>query len=182
MNYRFLLTVLTAAALCSWTPPTKPGYLYLNSGQLKPLGIELNENGVFYKNFNPEWKQDQRKYSCMYFYCCNNNYVTTNHYFATDSIKAHNKSERLIMKMGTTKNDFYPLLIGSTRGEQSLENETLPAGMKLLPVAICMSETKLPDRKDTIVVWFKPTESLKKALPANISIDEYLQLPVRKKK
>jgi hypothetical protein len=83
--------------------------------------------------------------------------------------------------METTRNDFYPLLIGDINGKQSLDNETLSPDLKLFPIAICMSETKLLNRKDTIVVWFKPTEALKKALPGNVNFEDHLQVPVRKK-
>jgi hypothetical protein len=83
--------------------------------------------------------------------------------------------------MEITRNDFYPILIGNTNGKQSLNNETLSEDLKLFPVAICMSETKLRNRKDTIVVWFKPSEALKKALPENVKIEDYLKLPIRTK-
>lgn len=182
MKTKTFLTIIATAIICGWTNPSTPEFLFLNSGQLKPLGIELNENGVFYKNYNPDWKQDNMKYSCLYFYCCNDNYLTTKHYLETDTFKAENRDERLLAKMQTSRNDFYPLIIGNTKGEQSMNNETLPKEMKLLPVAICMSETKLSNRKDTIVVWFKPTESLKAALPSNINMDDFLKVPVTKKK
>ena len=153
-------------------------FLFLNSDQLKPLGIELNKDGVFYKNLNPNWKQDKVRYSCLSFYCSSNNYLTTNHYSETDVIKAKNRNERLLVKMEITRNDFYPILIGNTKGKQSLNNETLSEDLKLFPVAICMSETKLRNRKDTIVVWFKPSEALKKVLPENVKIEDYLKLPI----
>jgi hypothetical protein len=37
--------------------------------------------------------------------------------------------------------------------------KALAADLKLFPVAICMSETKWRNRKDTIFVWFKPSEA-----------------------
>ena len=180
MKTKSFLAIITIVMMCGWTLPTKPEFLFLNSDQLKPLGLELNSNGLFYKNFNPDWKQEHARYSCLSFYCSNNNYLTTNHYMETDVIEAKDRNGRLLMKMETTKNDFYPLLIGTTKGKQSLDNETLSPDLKLFPVAVCMSETKLSNRKDTIVVWFKPTEALKKALPENIKIEDYLQVPVRK--
>jgi hypothetical protein len=181
MKTKFFLTIITVMVICGWTRPTKSELLFLNSNQLKPLGIELNSNGVFYKNLNPQWMQDHARYSCLSFYCCNNNYLTTNHYSETDVLEAKSRNERLLMKMETTRNDFYPLLIGDINGKQSLDNETLSPDLKLFPVAICMSETKLSDRQDTIIVWFKPTEALKKALPENVNFEDYLQVPVRKK-
>jgi hypothetical protein len=181
MKTKFFLAIISIVIVCGWTLPTKSEFLFLNSNQLKPLGIVLNEHGVFYKNLNPNWKQDNVKYSCLSFYCSSDNYLTTNHYLETDVINAKNRNERMLMKIETTRNDFYPVLIGDTQGKQSLDDETLSNDLKLLPVAICMNETKLLNRKDTIVVWFKPSESLKKALPKNISIEDYLKIPIRKK-
>jgi hypothetical protein len=180
MKIKFFFAIITIVIICGWTLPKKPDFLFLKSDQLKPLGIELNANGIFYKNFNPDWKQEHARYSCLSFYCGSNNYLTTNHYLETDQLEAKGRNERLLMKMQTTRNDFFPLLIGNPEGKQSLDNATLPKDLKLFPVAICMSETKLANRKDTIVVWFKPTESLKKALPGNVKIEDYLQVPVRK--
>jgi hypothetical protein len=181
MKIKFVLAIITMVIICGWTAPAKPHFLFLNAAQLKPLGIELNENGVFYKNINPNWKQDNSRYSCLSFYCSKNNYLTTNHYLESDVINPDNRFERLLLRKETTRNDFYPILIGDMKGKQSLDNETLPKDLKLLPVAICMSETKLHARKDTIVVWFKPTESLKNALPENVNIVNYLQVPEKKK-
>lgn len=179
MKTKFFLTIITIVIICAWTSPTKSEFLFLNRNQLKPLGIELNGNGIFYNNLNPNWKQDNVRYSCLSFYCSSDNYLTTNHYSETDVTEAKSRNERLLLKMGTTRNDFYPLLIGNMKGKQSLDNITLSPDLKLFPVAICMSETKLLNRKDTIVVWFKPTEALKKALPENVKFEDYLQVPVR---
>lgn len=156
-------------------------FLFLNSDQLKPLGVELNKNGVFYNNLNPNWKQDKVRYPGLGFYCSSDNYLTTMHYLENDVNKARNRNERLLVKMERTRNDFYPILIGNTKGKQSLNNRTLSEDLKLLPVAICMSETKLRNRKDTIVVWFKPSEALKKALPENVKMEDYLKRPIRTK-
>lgn len=181
MKAKFFLAIIMLVIFCSWSGPTNPAFLFLNSGQLKPLGVELNANGLFYKNFNPNWKQDQAKFACLSFYCCNDNYLTTNHYAESEVPAVKSRNERFLMKLRTTRNDFYPLLIGNTRGEQSLDNETLPKELKLFPVAICMQETKLSNRKDTIVVWFKPTEALRKVLPVNVKMEDYLRVPVSKK-
>ncbi|NOU47709.1 MAG: hypothetical protein HOO86_11700 [Bacteroidales bacterium] len=182
MKTKLFLALIATVVICSWTNPTKPEFLFLNANQLKPLGIVLNENGVFYKNFNPDWKQDNLPNSCLSFYCCSDSYLTSNHYNESDIIQADNKHEKLLLNLETTKNDFYPLFIGNTKGKQSLDNETLAKDLKLFPVAICMSETKLRSRNDTIVVWFKPTEALQKALPENVRIEDYLKLrPINNK-
>lgn len=182
MKTKLFLSFIAVVVICSWTNPTKPEFLFLNSNQLKPLGIILNENGLFYKNLNPDWKHDNLPNSCLSFYCCSDNYLTTNHYSESDVIHANNKHEKLLLNLETTKNNFYPVLIGNTKGKQSLDDETLANDLKLFPVAICMSETKLRSRKDTIVVWFKPTEALQKALPENIKMEDYLKVrPISQK-
>ena len=181
MKTKFFLAFITMALMCGWTNPTKKEFLFLNSSQLKPLGLVLTDNGLFYKNLNPDWKQDKARYSCLSFYCCRNNYLTTNHYTEKDVIKAGNRIEKLLLKLETTKLDFYPLLIGNPKGDLSLDNTTLPKDLKLFPVAICMSETNINSRKDTIVVWFKPTESLKNSLPEGVKVEEYLAVPERRK-
>jgi len=53
--------------------------------------------------------------------------------------------------------------------------------MKLLPVAICMAETNLTNRKDTVIVWLRPTESLKKLLPEGIRMEDYLRTKMKGK-
>lgn len=181
MKTKIFVAVILLATMSSCTKSSKSEFLYLNADQLKPLGIELNEKGVFYKNENPNYKLDHEKYACMAFYCVNDNYLTTKQFDVTDTLKAINSSDSIIVKKELTRNDFYPLLIGTTNGIQSFDNETLPADMKLLPIAICMAETKLTNRKDTVVVWLRPTETLKKALPVNTNVEKYLQTrPVKK--
>ncbi len=137
----------------------------------------LTDQGLFYKNFNPNWQTDNEKYPYLGF-LSNETYLTTKHFKETDTLKAENKYDSAFIKMDATKNDFYPLLIGNTKGQMSLDKYTkLNQEIKLLPVAICMTETKMAGRQDTIIVWFKPTESIKKSLPDNIKLDDYLQIP-----
>lgn len=74
-----------------------------------------------------------------------------------------------------TRNDFYPLLIGGINKYIGVNNENESADMKLLPVAICMAETHLPKRKDTVILWLRPTESLKVLLPKGIHMEDYVR-------
>lgn len=182
MKSKIFIAVILLVTISSCTKTSKHDFLYLNAVQLKPLGIELNEKGVFYKNENPNWKSDHEKYACLAFYCVNDNYVSTIHFDATDTLYAKNCADSIIAGNDLTKNDFYPLLIGNTKGIQSLDNKNISADMKLLPIAICMAETRLSNRKDTVVVWLKPTESLKKLLPEGIQMDDYLQTKMQVKK
>ena len=174
MKTKIFMAVISMVVVCSCSKTTKPDYLYLNANELKPLGILVNDKGVFYKNEIPEWKQNNKLYTCLAFYCTNGDYISTRFFKATDTLKMVNYTDSFIVRQELTKYDFYPLLVGDTKGNQSMD-EDLPVDMKLLPVAICMAETGIPTREDTIVVWLKPTESLKKALPANINMEDYLQ-------
>jgi len=179
MKIKTLFVIAASLALFSCTQTKKADFLYLSATQLKPLGIELNANGIFYNNSNPNWKADQEKYCGLAFYGSNDNYLATFHYSETDTLKAQNTNDSLLLRLEVTKKDFYPLLIGNSKGENSLDNETLPKDLKLLPIAICMTETQLPNRNDTLIVWFKPTDELKKSLPENIKMDDYLMSPIQ---
>ena len=181
MKTKIFIAVILLVTISSCTKKTQPDFLYLNAIQLKPLGIELNDKGVFYKNENPNWKQNHEKYAGMAFSCTNDNYVSTMQFHATDTLKAKNSADSILLGLAETKNDFYPLLIGNTKGIQSFDNENLPADMKFLPVAICMAETNLPNRKDTVVVWLRPTDSLKKLLPEGIRMEDYLRTKMQGK-
>ncbi len=175
MKTKILLGVLCFAVLCGCSKSTKPEFLYLNASQLKPLGIEMNEKGVFYKNENPNFKQDHQKYACLAFACSDKNYLSSTVFDVTDTLKTSSGVDSFLVVKEFTKNDFYPLLIGDTKGHQSMDNENVGVDVKLLPVAICMSETNLPNRKDTVIAWFKPTEALRKALPTDINMEDYLR-------
>ena len=179
MKTKIFIALIFLVIISSCTKSVKPDYLFLHADQLKRLGIELNENGVFYKNENPVWDQDNEKYACLAFYCTNTNFVTTKHFNLNDTLTVANSFDSLLIEMEFSKNDFYPLLIGNAKRNQSLDNESLPEDIKLIPVAIKMDETNLSNRKDTVVVWLRPTESLKKALPANINMNDFLRsIPV----
>jgi hypothetical protein len=181
MKKTIFIALVLLVIISSCTRKTQPNFLYLNATQLKSLGIVMNDKGVFYKNENSNWKQNNERYAGLAFSCTNDNYVSTMHFNQTDTLKAKNSADSILVSMELTKNDFYPLLIGNTKGIQSLDNENLPADMKLLPVAILMAETNLPNRKDTVVVWLRPTESLKKLLPEGIHMEDYLQTKMQGK-
>lgn len=183
MKIKSFVTILTAVAIfgCGKTTTKKQEFLLLNPSQIKTLGINVTDQGVFYKNTNPSWQQDNEKYATLAFNLCDDNYVSSMHLKENDTIVVKSKNDSILKLTETSKNDFYPLLIGNTKGEFSLDAS--PSNeIKMLPIAICMADTKLPNRKDTVVVWFKVTESLKKLLPQNINIDEYLKTKPTEKK
>ena len=150
-------------------------YIYLNAEQLKPLGIELSEDGLFYQNCNPKWEEDG-KYPYYAFYS-----VGKEHY-VNSSVASHcslsdypsNEHDSIFMNRKMTENDFYPLFVG-TEGKYTFLSEK--HDKELVPIAIRMKETKIPNRTDTVIFWFKLTESLKKVLPTGIIIEDYVGLP-----
>jgi len=175
MKTTIFAALILLVTFSSCTKRTQPDLLYLSAAQLKPLGIVLNNKGVFYKNVNPNWKQDHVKYAGMAFCCNSGNFGSTIQFNENETLNAKYSPDSMLVSMEETKNDFYPLLIGNANGVYNYRNENLPADMKFLPVAILMAETNLPTRKDTVVVWLRPTESLKKLLPEGIRMEDYLR-------
>ena len=175
MKKNIFLAVILLLTISSCTNKTQPDFLYLNAKQLKALGIELNNKGVFYKNENPTWSETREKYACLAFYCTNDNYLITKRFDVTDTLKRKNSADSLLVRMKMTRNDFYPMLIGGIKYRFAVNNENAAEDLKLLPVAICMTETNLPKRKDTLILWLRPTESLNKLLPKGIHMVDYVR-------
>ena len=153
-------------------------YIYLNAEQLMPLGIELSEEGLFYQNCNPNHKEtDVLPYYA--FYAENAELgVNTTMSEGCDKMSLDVFSSRfdsVFFNRKITENDFYPVFVGSLGSIYNLSSEK--NDRKLVPIAIRMQETKIPNRTDTVLVWFYPTESLKKALPEGIVMEDYLGLP-----
>jgi hypothetical protein len=179
MKIRVLITIIGMLIMCSFTTGPKSTYLFLNANELKQLGIHLNNKGLYYININPDQKKDGGNHCNLAFYCNNKNYVTSIHRNEFDDLNAADNDGKLLLQNGISTHDFYPLIIGNTKGNARLDNYSVfQKEIKLLPVAVCMSECNLSNRKDTIIVWFKPTESLRKALPDDINMDDYLSVPV----
>lgn len=177
MKIKIIILITALFTFISCSKSQKQEYLYLNQLQLKPLGLELNDNGLFYKNMNPNWKEDNERFCMLAFRCEKDNYLTSTHFTEADFIDS-NKKKTTLSEKNYTKNDFYPLLISNTKGDFSLDNySVMKKEIKLLPIAVCMSQAKNTNRKDTLIVWFKPTASLKKVLPDNINLDDYLKIP-----
>ncbi|MCX6231502.1 MAG: hypothetical protein NTZ33_08155 [Bacteroidetes bacterium] len=177
-----LLVILAIIALSCNNKKKVENFLFLSVEQLKPLGIDCRDNGVFYKNINPNHIKDNQRSASFAFYCKKDNYLTTIIFDEADSINANKTIDTTLSEMTYRKLDFYPLIIGNTKGSRSLDKYTvLNKEIKLLPIAIAMKNAKLTNRTDTIIVWLKPTESLKKALPESINIEDYLKVPAIEK-
>jgi hypothetical protein len=170
-----LLSFILALTILGCNKSKTLDYIFLNAEQLKPLGIELSEKGIFYKNSNPNWSADNEKYQCLGFYGTSDTYLTTYHFNESDTLKAKNSIDSLLLDREITRNGFYPILIGNTKGEYSLDSEN--KNIKLLPIAICLEEAGMPERKDTLIIWFKYNEAVEKMLPEGIETENYLRFP-----
>ncbi|MFZ4400678.1 MAG: hypothetical protein ACOYO1_11630 [Bacteroidales bacterium] len=178
MKFKTFFAIIGSLMLFSFMPASQQNYLYLNTSELKQLGIHLNNKGLYYINTNPQQKQEGGSHCTLAFYCNSKNYVTSIHRGEFDDLNPMNNEEKILLKNGISTHDFYPMIVGNTKGNASLDNYSVfHKEIKLLPVAVCMSESNLSNRKDTIIVWFKPTTSLIKALPENINIEDYLRVP-----
>jgi hypothetical protein len=171
-----LLVVLVTIISCSKSNKNK--YAFLNGVQLKQLGVIVSDQGVFYKNRIPNYQEMKERYPYLGFYCTNDIYLNSIFYKETDTLTAVNKIDSLFISLPTTNFDFYPILIGNTRGEFSLKRNF--NNERLFPVAVCMAETGLPKRSDTLIIWFKPSASLQTVLPSDIKVENYIMVPTIK--
>jgi hypothetical protein len=176
-KYYFVSIILLFAFFGCNNSETKD-FIFLNAEQLKPLGIEISEDGVFYKNCNPNSKESNEKFECLGFYATNETYLATLHFDETDSIKVSSNIDSLLLVKELTRHEFCPILIGNTKGDYSLDSEN--KNIKLLPIAICLNEIEMLNRKDTLVFWFKHHESIEKLLPEGTKIKNYLRFPDKK--
>jgi hypothetical protein len=159
----------------------KAKYLQLTPEQLKTIGIVCNEDGVFYKNRNPHWKQNHKKYPVLAFY------LTGSTYCAIVTLEENEKfpelkSAKFLTTLPETTKPFDPCLVTSFAGFRTWDSFTVlgDSTMKLLPVQLNMADYGIKSRKDTIVFWFQPVESLKKALAPYADISDYLVTPPSK--
>jgi hypothetical protein len=175
MKNRTLLISLTVMLLAACTSKPNPQYLFLTVDQLGPLGFTVTTEGIFYKNHIPNWQDAGERFANLGFYSTGDVYLNTIHFHDTDTLKPSTRYDSTFLALPATRFDFYPILVGNTRGEYSLKKTT--NGNGLFPVAISMAELGIPGRTDTLVVWFKPTESLKNALPEGVKLEDYLRVP-----
>ena len=165
--------------------PTGPGtthsvkYLDLPIWQLKLLGIECNRNGIFYKNQNPDRKNEKKSQRILCFYLNDETYCSNLNIEKNEEIKDAGTALKILKKMQITSNSFDPVMITDLDGHRTWDAFTVldDKSMKLLPIRINTTDLQMQKRKDMVVFWFRPTESLKKALSEYVNIDYYLVAP-----
>jgi hypothetical protein len=175
MKKHSAILVIASMILLSCTGPAKIDYLYLSPSQLKQIGISVSEQGVFFKNHNPKAKEMDEKYPWFGLYSTNDVYLNTILYRERDTLHPESKTDSLFVMMKATEFDFYPILIGNSKGIYSFKKSDITE--KLFPVAIKMSDLNIPRRKDTLVIWFKPTASLQKLFGNTLRVEDYLAVP-----
>ena len=143
-------------------------YLYLNTEQLKTLGIEVSKKGIFYQNCNPNLKE----IGYFAFYYLNNGVNAT--IAGNCDLNPGANHYNIFKNKQLTENDFYISFIGIDEKYNYLHTVNKE---KLLPIAISLENTKISNGKGTLLVWFRVTEALKKALPQGTVIEDYLGFP-----
>jgi hypothetical protein len=145
----------------------------LNTDQLKALWFVWNTSGLYYKNQRADTKD--KSISCLYF---NDNTYSAS-IILRNGEKAGKRSsgEKFLRKQKLTNFDFYPVAVTDYKGFRTLDmtSSLKEPGMNLLPVQINMGELNIANRTDTLVFWFKSSQTLKKILLPEFRIESYLQ-------
>ncbi len=149
------------------TKRIQKNYLSLSNEKLMQLGVEVIDEGIFYKNINPQINKING------FYCIKNNYSTIVR--LSENEKQSKVGNKYFNQKASTNFDFYPIIITNNS-----EDATYVQGYKgkLLPIIVNMANCKNSKRTDNIVIWFKVTESLLKSLSEIYKIDDYIQFRV----
>ena len=157
----------------------KSGYLKLTTEQLKLIGIECNPEGVFYKNHNPDWQKEKNRYAILAFLLTDDVYCSNINLQENEKISGMGSAGKYLMKLPETNHTFNPCMVTSFAGSRTWDAYTVlgDSTMKLLPVQLNMADYGMKSRKDTILFWFVPTESLKTILAPVADINDYLVTP-----
>jgi hypothetical protein len=165
----------TTSTTASTSENTK--YLFLNAEQLKPLGVELSEKGLFYLNKNPKKNSEYTHF--IAFHAGENNRACEPQDIHFNPKEIEN--DPVFKDKNVTNNEIYIKQITNPQGSFQYASHTISGkeneNTECIPVAICMSETKIKSRIDTIVFWFYPTKALQRALPKGIKMTDYLMTP-----
>ena len=148
-------------------------YLEIAPEQLRLLGFTKDPAGLYYKN--TRFGNPDKGVLCLYF--TEKTYSGCMILRPGEKIEGNSSANKILKKQPLTNLDFYPVVVAGydrsrTQDMMAAEKKT---DLKLLPVQINMGKLNLGKRADTIVVWFKPTSSLKEVLAGIANTDDYLQ-------
>lgn len=152
---------------------TNGKYLQLNGDELKSVGFTWTHSGLFYKNIHTDGKD--KRTLCLYF--TDSTYSASIILNEGEKITGLSLPEKFLKKQKPTNFDFYPVAVTSFDGFRTLDMTASlnNPGEELLPVQINLADLNAGNRKDTLVFWFRFTESLKTVLPLNLNAASFLQ-------
>jgi len=153
--------------------PENSEYIFLTAEQLKPLGFTLNENGFIFANYNPNAEAHGLRHPFISVINNANNYSST---FQNFEISPNlERFDSLLKGIEIAQLDLLLIRVASN-GRVGFEHRWREKE-KLVPIAFRMAETGIPNRTDTLVFWFIPTEDLQNALPRGVNMANFLRYP-----
>lgn len=153
--------------------PKQGKFIELNTDQLKALGFVWNTSGLYYKNQRADTKD--KNITCLYF--TDNTYSASIILSKGEKAGKRSSGEKFLRKQKLTNFDFYPVAVTDYKGSRTLDmtSSLKEPGIDLFPVQINMGVLDIANRADTLVFWFKSSETLKKILLPEIRIESFLQ-------
>lgn len=171
----------TQAVNSSNSTKPAPKYLILKPEQLYLLGFEYSSNGIFYKTCRMD--RPDKSVLCIYF--TEDNYCTSIILKKNEKLKGNSNADNILKRMPVATTDYYPVIVAGYNNSRTLEIHVpssqdpkglLSADQKLLPIQVNVADFKLGKRSDTLLLWFKPTKSLKEVLASFANTDDYVQV------
>ena len=147
-------------------------FIFLNAEQLRYLGVDLSERGLFYLNCHRVLgRQNQLRVPCLLIRLEDSVWQMSWH---SAEIAEYQFRETKI-----TNYNFFPRMITTFQGCPLVGREDIER--RKIPVATSLSEANLGAYEDTIVFWFTLTDRLISALPEywrkNLKWRNYLRVP-----
>jgi len=147
-------------------------FIFLNAEQLRNLGIDLSERGLFYLNCHRVLgRQNLRGVPCLEISLEDSLLLKIWH--SADFV------ELLFREKKITNHNFFPIVITTPQGCLLAGRENIDR--RKIPIAVSLSEANLSANEDTIIFWFTLTDRLISALPEYWRTDlrwrNYLRVP-----
>jgi len=147
-------------------------FIFLNAEQLRNLGIDLSERGLFYLNCHRVLgRQNQWRVPCLQ--------IRLEDSVWRKSWNSMGTVEHRFREYKPTNHNFVPQAITTPQGCPLVVGENIDR--RKIPVAVSLSEANLSANEDTIILWFTLTDRLISALPEywrkNLKWRNYLRVP-----
>jgi len=147
-------------------------FIFLNAEQLRYLGVDLSERGLFYLNCHRVLgRQNLRGVPCLHISLADSVWRESWHSLGV--------VESRIRERKPTSHNFVPQAITTPQGCLLAGCENIDR--RKIPVATSLSDANLSANEDTIIFWFTLTDRLISALPEywrkNLKWRNYLRVP-----